>query len=106
MIFVARGKDRPARRTDARIHNHDVYRPGGEVRIGLRNRERAIEHVESLHGVADIDDLRLRHDIQDDAFHCAYKMIVAAEVGSQSNNRTLRQGFLTVGRHKSPKTRK
>jgi hypothetical protein len=33
-------------------------------------------------------------------------MIVGAEIGGQGNNRTMRQGFLTEGRHKSLKTRK
>src|SRR5579863_5391589 len=95
MIFVAGGNNRPPRASYARIHHHYMHRPGREVRIRLRNRERAIEHIESLHGMADVDDLRIRNNIQDDALHRSHKVVVVAEVGSQSDRRTLRHGFLT-----------
>jgi hypothetical protein len=72
----------------------------------LRNGERAIEHIEGLHRMADIDNLRLRHNIQDDALHDAHKMIVAAEVGGQSDNRTVRQSSLMNGRQNLPSNRK
>src|SRR5579863_2303475 len=95
MIFVAGGNNRPPRASYARIHHNYVYRPGREVRIRLRNRERAIKHIESLHGIADVDDLRVRNNIQDDALHRPHKVVVVAEVGSQSDGRTLRHSFLT-----------
>ena len=62
MIFVARGQNRPPLRAHAGIDHHHMYRAGGKVGIRLRNGERSIQHVEGLHGVADIDNLRLRHE--------------------------------------------
>ena len=105
MVLIAGGNYRPARRTHARIDYYHVYRSSGKVRIGLRNRERAIEHVKSLYRMANIDDLRLWHDVQDHAFHGAHKMIVAAKIGGQSNDRTLRQNSLAVRRRVIPEPR-
>src|SRR5260370_24896318 len=83
-----------------------MHGPGGEVRIRLRNSKRAIQHIEGLHSVADIDDLRIRHNIEDDALHRAHKVVVGAKIGSQSNDRTIRQSFLADGRHSTPRGRK
>src|ERR1022692_4337147 len=106
MVSVARSKYRPARGAHARIYHHYVHGSRGEIGISLRNCERSIQHVKRLHRMADIDNLRLRHDVQDHAFHDAYKMVIAAEVGGQSDDRTLRQSFLAVGRQTIPKTSK
>src|ERR1700686_5724310 len=76
MMFVTRSQNRPPRRADARIHNHYMHGPGREVRIRLRNGKRAIKHVECLYGVADIDDLRLGPNVENDSLHSAYTMVV------------------------------
>ena len=73
-----------------------MYGPGGEVGIGLRNSERAIENIEGLHRVADVDNLRIRHNVQDHAFHRTHKVVVVPEIGGQGNDRTIRQGCLSM----------
>ncbi len=88
MILIARGDDGPPSRPHSGINDDNMHGPVGKIGICLRDGERAIQHIESLHRVADIHDLRLRHDIQNDALHGANKMVVAAEVGGQCDDRT------------------
>src|SRR5437660_1081964 len=81
MVAVAGSDNGTPRGAHAGIHNHQVYGRGREIGVGLRNRERSIEHVKRLHGVSDIDNVRVRHDVDNHAFDCAYKMIVGAVKG-------------------------
>jgi hypothetical protein len=67
---------------------------GWEVRIGLRNRQGTIEHVEWLDGMADIHDRGFRNNLQNYAFKRSYKVIVESEIGSKGNDRGVRQCFL------------
>src|ERR1700686_1938348 len=69
-------KHRPPRRSDPRIDNYHVYGFRRVVRIGLRNSQRAIQNVERLHGMADVNDLGLRSNSKNHALHTANKMIV------------------------------
>src|ERR1035438_3296145 len=78
--------DGPPRGSDSGVDDHHVHSAGREVGIGLGNRERAIENVEGLHRVADIDQLRLGSDLEDYSFHRADKMIVESKIRSKRNN--------------------
>src|SRR6202043_909720 len=106
MIFLARGQNRPPCRANAWVYDDDMHCSGGKIRIRLRNGKRPIQDIEGLDGMANIDNLRLRHNIQNDALHDAYKMVVGAEVGGQSDDRTIRQSFLAYGRHSLPRESK
>ena len=100
VISVARSQNRPPRGAHARVHDHHVNRSVGEVGIRLRNRQRAVEHVEGLHGVRNIDDGGFRHDVENDSLHRAHKMIVGSKIGGQSDDRTMCQHSL-AGRQNS-----
>ena len=58
-----------------------MNRPGGEVGVRLRDRQRSVEHVECLYRMADIDNRGLGHDVEDYTLHSAHKMIVCSKVG-------------------------
>src|SRR5260221_14138345 len=85
------GDDRPAGATHAGIYHNHVDGPLWIVGIGLRNGQCAIENVEGLYRMADVNDLRVGHDAEDDAFHCPDKVVVQAEVGGQSDDGAVRQ---------------
>src|SRR5205823_14940056 len=72
-----------------RIDYYEVNRSIREIRISLRDRERAIEHIKGLHGMADIHDLDIRDDVENHAFNRPNEVIVKTEVGSQSDDRPL-----------------
>ena len=91
MISVARCDNRPPSGANSRIDDNHVHGPGREEGICLRDRNRAIEHIERLYRVRDVNNRRLRHDIQDDALHGAHKVIVGPKIGSKSDDRTMRQ---------------
>ena len=42
--------------------------------------------LRGLDRVADVDDLRVRHEIQDDTFHRPYEVIVRSEIGSERDD--------------------
>src|SRR5208337_175387 len=60
---------------------------GREVGVGLRDGQRAVQNIEGLDRVADVDDLRLGSDSENDAFHGADEMIVESEISSKSDDR-------------------
>src|SRR5581483_7320451 len=82
----------------ARVHNHHVHGSGWKVRVSLRQRERTIEHVERLHGMANVHDLGFRNDVQDHALHGADKMVVESKVGSKRNDAAMRQRIPRLNR--------
>jgi hypothetical protein len=41
----------------------------------------------------DVDNRRIRRNVENDALHGADEMIVGPEIGGQRNNRTMRQRF-------------
>ena len=86
-VTVAGQNDRAPRRSYSGIDDHHVHRAGREVGIGLRDGERAVQDVERLHGMADVDDLRVGRDLQDHALHGADEMIVESEIGGESDDR-------------------
>ena len=92
-VMALRAHDnRPPRRPHSRVHDHQMHRAGGEVRISLRDRQRAIQHIECLHGMGNINDFRVRVDLQYDALDGAHKMIADAKIGGQRNNRSMCHG--------------
>ena len=101
MVPFARDQQRPAGRANARVDDDHVHRTGRKIGICLRNRQGSIEHIESLHRVADVDNFRLRLNRQDDAFHGADEMIVESEIGGQRDDGFLRHSSLMPG-HTSP----
>ena len=48
-------------------------------------------HVEGLHRVADVHDLRRGIDVEDDTLDRPHEVIVEPKVGSQRDDRTMRQ---------------
>src|ERR1700685_2260580 len=91
MKSVACGHDRPPRRASARIDDDHMHRSRRKVGISLRDRQRSVEHVEGLHGMADIDDGRVRDYLQNDTLHGADKVVVGSKIGGQRDDRTMRQ---------------
>ena len=91
MMPVAGDQNRPPRRSHSRIDHDQMHRSGREVRIGLRNRQRAIQHIKGLHGMADIHDLNFGNDIENDAFDRPHEVIVEPKVGGQRDDRPMRQ---------------
>ncbi len=86
-VALAAQDYRPPRRPHAWIDDHHVHGAGREVGVGLRNGQRAIQNVERLHRVADVDDLRLGRNLQDDPLHGTDEMIVESEVRGESDDR-------------------
>src|ERR1700732_3188560 len=78
-------QDWPARRTDARVYNHDMDSSLREIAVGLRDGEGAIGNFEGLHFVCDVDDLSVRLDAQYHSLHGAGEMIGCSEVGGESD---------------------
>ena len=76
----------PPRRPNSWVDDHHVHRAGREVRVGLRNGQRAVQNVERLHRMADVDDLRLGSNLQDDPLHGADEMIVESEISGESDD--------------------
>src|ERR1019366_3402337 len=64
-----------------------------EIGVGLRNGQRAIQNVERLHRMADVDDLRLGGNLQYDPLHGADEMIVESEIGGERDDRDARQSI-------------
>ena len=56
-----------------------------------------IQHVESLDGMADVDNLRLGQNVQNDALHDAHKMVVRAEVCGKRDYGTMSQDYSSKG---------
>ena len=86
----------PSRRSHPRIDDHHVYRAGRKVRISLRNGQCAVEDVEGLHRVADVNDLRLGGDFQDDPLDGADEMIVKSEIGGKRDDRGVCQSVTSM----------
>ena len=51
----------------------------------MRDGESTVKYVKRIYGVADIDDLRLRINVEDHAPHGADKMIVESKVRSEGD---------------------
>src|SRR5208337_1571092 len=97
-VALAGQDDRPPRGAHAGIDDHHVHGAGREVRVGLRNGQRTIQNVEGLHSVADVDDLRLGGDFQDDPLHGADEMIVEYEISGESDDRVAFQSVTSLSR--------
>src|ERR1700674_3462300 len=67
-----------------------------EVGVSLRNGQRAIQNIERLHRMADVDDLRLGSDPQDDPLHGADEMIVESEISGESDDRRACQSVASL----------
>ena len=91
VIAVTGSDNGTACSTHSRIDHDHVNRPRRKIGISLRYRERAIEHIERLNRVRNIDNRRFRHDVQNDALHGADKMIVGPKISRERNNWTMRQ---------------
>ena len=91
IMALTAGNDGAARGADAGVHDDEVNRAGREIGIRLGNGQGAIEDVESLHRVADVNDFGLGNDTQNDAFDGADEMVAQPEVGSQGDDGTLLQ---------------
>ncbi len=86
-VMALAGHDQgPPRRPHARIDDHHVDGPAGKVRIRLRDGQRAVQHIKCLHGMADINNLGLGLDGENDALHGAHKVIGQSEVGGQRDD--------------------
>src|SRR5579862_5316 len=103
VVFIAGGQNRPARRAHARIDHNHVHGPVGKVCVSLRDRQGAIQHIEGLYAMADVDDLRVRHYVENNALHRADEMVISAEVGGKSNNWTIAQ-ISPTDRYTNPKS--
>ena len=88
---VRRKNNRTPRRPYAGIDNHHMNRFRREVRVSLRDSQRAIQNVERLHCVADVNNLRLGSDPQNHSFHGANEMFVKSKISGESNDRNPRQ---------------
>ena len=100
MISVARRQNRPPLGAHARVHDNQMDRAIRKIRIRLGNRQRAIEHIEGLHGMRNVHDRGFGHNVENDSLHRAHKMIVGSKIGGQSNDRTMWQLSL-AGRQNS-----
>ena len=85
-VAVAGQNHGPPRRPNSWVDDHHVHGAGREVGVSLRNGQRAVQNVERLHRMADVDDLRLGSNLQDDPLHGADKMIVESEISSESDD--------------------
>src|SRR3989442_326772 len=94
---LAGDDDRSPGCSHSRINHNQVYRPIREIRIGLSNRERAIQYVESLHGMADVYNLDPRNDIENHSFDRSHEMIIETKVRCERNDWPMRQGFSCGG---------
>jgi hypothetical protein len=70
--------------------------PAGEIGVRLSNRQRTIQHIECLHSMANVYNLRFRNNTQDYALYGSDVMIVKSEIGGQSNNRPVCQECLSA----------
>src|SRR5712692_6956378 len=86
--------DRAPRRPHTGIDNHKMHCAGREVGVGLGNGERAVQHIERLHRMADVHDLSLWGDVQDDALDSPHEVIVKSKISGQRNDRPVRQSVL------------
>src|SRR6476646_782199 len=80
-VLFGSDQDRAPLAAHSRIHHHDVDGVGRKVAIRLGDGEGAVEHVEGLHGVADVHQADVRIHVEDDALHGAHVMIVQSEIG-------------------------
>jgi hypothetical protein len=86
ILILAADEDGAAFRAHAGIHDDHMDAARREIGISGGNGQSAIEQVERGDLVGDIDDLRLRIDLQDYAFEHADEMVVGAVVGGQGND--------------------
>src|SRR5438445_4612293 len=90
---LAGDNNRPPGCSHSWINHNQVYRPVREVRVGLSNRERAIQHVESLHGMADVHDLKPRNDIENHAFNRSHELIIETTVSGERTDGPMPHGL-------------
>jgi hypothetical protein len=82
MLLIA-DENRPALRPDSGIDDDDVQRIRWKIWRRLSNSQRAIKHIEGIHGVAYIHDLNVRVDAENHTLHRADKMVIHSEIGRQ-----------------------
>ena len=80
-MMLSDENDGAARRAYSGIDDDHVHGAGREVGIGLRDGQSAVEDVEGLDGVADVDDLGVGRNAEKDTFHRADEVVVESEVG-------------------------
>jgi len=80
MIPVGRDHDWTPCCTYSWIHHHQMHGAGRKVRVSLRNRQRTVQDIKSLHRMTDVDDLGFRNDVQDHALDRSYKVIAEPKI--------------------------
>lgn len=89
MVPVTGSKNRSTFASYAGIDNHDVDRRGRVVVVRLGDGQSTIENVEGLHRVANVHDLSIGNDLQDDTLHGPDVVIVESEIRGQGNDGTV-----------------
>ena len=92
IVFFGAGHDRATGAANAGIDYHQMDCACRKIRVSVRQGQRAVENIERLHGMADVDDFGIGRDVEDHSLNAADKMVVEPEIGSQRNNRTATQG--------------
>src|SRR5204863_6914148 len=96
ILLLRTGNDRTARAANTRVNYDQVHCSRRKIGVGLRQSKCAVENVKCLDRVADVHDLGIGNDLENDALHGANEMIVQPEVGGQSNDRTMRHSASQV----------
>src|SRR5215471_11458573 len=81
-LCVAGECKRPTRTSDAGIHNDNMDRTIREIPPGFIKDKGRLENVIRRDVVSDIDDLNVRSNSENDAFHGSHKGILQAEIRS------------------------
>src|SRR5258706_14935321 len=84
-------QNRPARAANSWVDHHHMDRAGWKIAYGVLQDQRSSQDILCWHTVAQIDDLYLRIDRRDDAFHDPNEGILVTEVGGKSNHQSCRQ---------------
>ena len=53
----------------------------GKVGIGLGDGQRAIQNIKCLHGMADVHNLGIWNDVENDSLHRPHEVVVESEIG-------------------------
>ena len=65
---------------DARVHDGQVYRAAWEIRVAAANPESGFRRPLCRDIVRQVDHLRFREALRDDALHYAHKWSLVAEI--------------------------
>jgi hypothetical protein len=101
VVLIARDQYGPPLGAHARIDNDDVDGFRREILIYLADCQRAIQNVMCEDAVADVHDVDVGIDAEDDALHNRDKVVGSAVIGGQRDDRTS-QDSLPVGSSADP----